>query len=85
MPNPYKPGLKETIILRKNGQSQDIRISGQELYLGEVEDMADAVLDGKPPRVSLEDSWKNVQTIQALLESASTGLPVQLEARFYGN
>jgi predicted dehydrogenase len=79
IPNPYKPGKDETISLKKNGQAEEIKIAGQELYLGEVEDMADAILDAKPPRISLRDSWENVQTIQALIESARSGLPVRLE------
>jgi predicted dehydrogenase len=84
VPNPFKPGIKEKIILQKNGQSLEIEVSGQELYIGEVEDLADAVLAGKPPRVSLQESWQNIHTIQALLESARTGLPVRLEAMPHG-
>jgi predicted dehydrogenase len=48
------------------------------LYIGEVEDMADAILLGKEPRVSLEDSRGNVMTIRSLLESALTGKTVKL-------
>jgi predicted dehydrogenase len=43
-----------------------------------VEDLADAVLLGKPPVVSLADSRANVQAILALFESARTGRPVKL-------
>jgi glucose-fructose oxidoreductase len=79
IPNPYKPGIDETISLKKNGQTEEINIAGQELYRGEVEDLADAILEAKPPRISLRDSWENVLTIQALIESARSGLPVRLE------
>ena len=54
-------------------------MKGQELYLGEVEDMADAIIQGKAPRISLEDSRANVATIVALLESARTGTAASLE------
>jgi predicted dehydrogenase len=54
-------------------------VEGEELYLGEVEDMAGAILEGKRPRVTLADSRANVAAIVALLESAREGRPVQLE------
>ena len=45
----------------------------QELYIGEVEDLADAILLGKAPRISLAHSRDNVKTILALLRSAASG------------
>ena len=51
---------------------------GSELYIGEVEDLADAILLGKAPRISLADSRANVAAICGLLESARSGKPVQL-------
>ena len=47
----------------------------QELYLGEVEDLYDATVYGKPQRVPLSDSRSNVATIRALLASAEQGAP----------
>jgi predicted dehydrogenase len=76
IPNPYKPNEDEKIYLTRNGRTEIIRIPGQELYIGEVEDMADAILLGKQPRVSLDDSRGNVMTITLLLESAQTGRSV---------
>lgn len=72
IPTPFKPGRREKILLTRNGKVETIRVPGQELYLGEVEDMADAILLGKPSRVSLTESRGNVATILALLESART-------------
>jgi hypothetical protein len=48
------------------------------LYIGEVEDMADAIVLGKVPRISLDDSRANVAAIFALLESARVNKPVKL-------
>lgn len=79
IPNPYKPGLNEKIFLVRDGKTETIKVKGQELYLGEVEDMADAIALGKTPRISLEDSRANVATIKALLESARTNTPVKLQ------
>ena len=73
IPAPYKPFFNEKIFLVRDGKTETIKIKGQELYLGEVEDMADAIILGKAPRISLEDSRANIATIMALLESARTG------------
>lgn len=79
IPSPFKPNKNENIYLRRGEKTETIKIKGPELYLGEVEDMADAILLGKEPRISLEDSRANVGVIQALLQSASLAKPVKLE------
>ena len=78
IPRPFKPETDEKIYLTRNGKTETIKIKGQELYLGEVEDLADAILLGKEPRISLDDSRGNVATITALIESARTGKPVKI-------
>ncbi len=79
IPNPFKPGVDEKIFLTRADKTETIKIKGQELYIGEVEDMADAVLLGHSPRISLDDSRANVAVIYALLESAREGKPVKLD------
>ncbi len=78
IPHPFKPGLEEQIFITRGDDSERIAIQGQELYLGEVEDMADAVLLGRPPRISLADSRANVAALVALLESAERRQPVPI-------
>lgn len=78
IPNPFKPNEDEKLYLTRGDQTETMTVKGQELYIGEVEDMADAVLLGRAPRVSLEDSRANVAVIVALLESAQQGKPVSL-------
>lgn len=78
IPRPYKPETDEKIYLTRDDKTETLKIKGQELYIGEVEDMADAILLGKEPRISLDDSRGNVATITALLESARTGKPVSV-------
>ena len=73
VPNPFKPGLKNEIYLTREDKTQTIKIAGTELYLGEVEDMCDAILHRKTPRITLADSRKNTAAILALLESAKSG------------
>jgi predicted dehydrogenase len=78
IPTPFKPGTEDKIYLTRGDKTETIKIKGQELYLGEVEDMADAILLGREPRISLEESRANVAVITALLESARSGKPVKL-------
>jgi len=78
IPIPFKPGTGDRIYLTRGGRTETIRVKGQELYIGEVEDMADAILLGREPRVSLDDSRLNVAVITALLESARLGKPIKL-------
>jgi xylose dehydrogenase (NAD/NADP) len=78
IPNPFNPGRREHVYLTRNGRRHTITIQGTAPYQSEVEDMAEAILLGKPPAVSLEDSLANVRAIRALFESAQTGRPVKL-------
>lgn len=79
VPMPFKPGEEEHIMVtRSSGITDTFKVNGDELYIGEVEDMADAILDGKPQRVSLAFSRGNVAVINALFESARTGKPVMI-------
>lgn len=70
VPTPFKPGLLERLRLRRGDHEQEIEVSGTELYSGEVDDMADAVLLGKPPRISIADSRGTVAAILGLIAAA---------------
>lgn len=78
IPKPFNPGVNERLYLTRSGKVETIAVKGTGSYIGEVEDMADAILLGKPPRVSLADSRANTAAILALFESAKTGKPVTL-------
>ena len=73
---PFKPGRREKIYLTRGGRVETIKINGQDLYLGEVEDLCDAIQSGTTPRLSLEDSRATTAAILALLESANAGRPI---------
>lgn len=75
IPAPFKPGADSRIKLQRGDEVETITFPEQELYLGEVEDLASAVLDGTEPRISLADSRSNTEVILRLLDSARTGLP----------
>lgn len=58
---------------------EEIPVPEKELYLGEVEDMHAAILDGQPNYLSLTETRDHVRTVLALYESARTGQPVILK------
>ena len=79
VPVPYKPGISESIQLLQGDSTRVLGIEGQELYLGEVQDMEGAILEGQQPNLSLAESRGTIASIVALLESARTGKPVQVQ------
>ena len=76
IPNPFKPKQTAEIYLSHGNTQEKIIIKGKEVYLGEVEDMCDAITLNKAPRVSHADSRGNIAVILALLESTKLGKPV---------
>ncbi len=76
--HPFTPGVKESLYLTRRGNTSALAIKGTTTYVGEVEDMANAVLNGAPPAVSLADSRGTIAAIQALHASAAAGKPVSL-------
>ncbi len=71
--HPYKPGRSEKILLTRADRVEKIAVRGTEVYQSEVEDLSDAILNGKAPGISLADSRANVAAIVALLDSARSG------------
>ena len=62
----------------EDGPAQEIPVPEVELYLGEVEDMNAAILDGAPPYLRLEETRNHVRTALALYEAARSGKVVSL-------
>lgn len=75
VPHPFNPGMDEEVHLWDGKDWEVMEMPDQELYIGEVEDLADAILLGKKPSISLIDSRNNVETILGLLRSAESGKP----------
>jgi predicted dehydrogenase len=76
--HPWKPALDLPILLTRGEETESVAVAECDRYLLEIEDLADAVRTGRPPRVSLAESRGNVATIVALLDSARVGRPVKL-------
>jgi xylose dehydrogenase (NAD/NADP) len=60
-------------------KAEEIPVPEKYLYLGEVEDMHAAILDGAPNYLTLEETRNHVKTVLALDESAKTGKVVRLQ------
>jgi D-xylose 1-dehydrogenase (NADP+, D-xylono-1,5-lactone-forming) len=70
---------REIRFTPQDGPVQKLSARKIDSYLCEIEDMHAAILDGKPPQVSLEQSRDHIRTACALYQSANTGQPVTLE------
>lgn len=68
----------EMIFYPAGGDHEFVDFTEEHLYLGEVEDMHAAILDGKPNYLSLVESRNNIQTVLALYDSAQKQQTVYL-------
>ena len=68
----------QVVFIDHKGKSRKIRVPKKPLYLGEVEDLQAAILDGKSTLISLEETRNHIKTALALYKSARTGNPVRL-------
>lgn len=64
---------------KSKGIAEEIEFPKKELYLGEVEDMNGAILEGKANYLSLQETRDHVRTILALYKAARTRSIVSLE------
>jgi predicted dehydrogenase len=69
----------QMLFTNEGGKTQKIKIPKKSLYLGEVEDLQNAILDGSTPLISLEETRNHIRTTLALYESARSGGVVHLE------
>ncbi len=75
-------GLQEGRMMTfypKRGQPVEVPVPEMELYLGEVEDMHAAILDGKPNYLALDETRNHIKTVLALYESAKTQAAIHIQ------
>ncbi len=73
-----EPDRRRLLFEPASGDAREIVVPEKELYLGEVEDMHAAILDGRPSYLTLAESRNHVKTVLALYEAARTGQRVYL-------
>jgi predicted dehydrogenase len=82
MDRPFLPGVDgkpyHLTFFPAQGEPEQIPVDDAYLYNGEVEDMHDAILDGKPPYLTLAETREHVRTILGLYQSAHDGQVVTL-------
>ncbi len=73
VPSPFRVDEKAQVLVKKGEQVRKISFPRFMLYSGEVEQMYDAIVNGRPQRISLERSHIHIATLAALVESAQNG------------
>jgi predicted dehydrogenase len=76
VPNPFRPGRSERLILVKGEHEEVLDVPGPEPFSAELDDLAAAALDGAAPSIPLEDSRENTRALLACYRSAATGQAV---------
>ena len=76
---PFKPAPRGVIRVTRGEDTSVYTTDEQDLYWGEVEDLVDAVLQGRQPLVTLEDSRQTIATLVALYESSRSGHAVEVD------
>lgn len=73
-----EPPARKLMFYPAEGEPKEVAVPEKSLYLGEVEDMNAAILDGTPNYLTLEETRNHVRTTLALYESAKNGRLVNL-------
>jgi predicted dehydrogenase len=72
---------RKMIFHPRDGESREIPVPEKELYLGQIEDMHAAILDGAPNYLSLDETRNHIRTVEALYKSARSEKVVHLESK----
>ena len=76
--HPWRPEQDHPLLVTREAGTESILVPGEDRFLLEIEDLAEAVRTGRTPRVGLADSRANVAALVALQRSAREGLSVRL-------
>lgn len=74
---PFKPDKRQRPMLITETGWENIPFKSPNLYLGEVDDLVNAVLNNTAPLISLQESRENISTLTALLDSSRKNLPTR--------
>jgi D-xylose 1-dehydrogenase (NADP+, D-xylono-1,5-lactone-forming) len=73
VPNPFKPGPLETLVLERLGERRAIEVRGSALlFARQIEHFVASVIDGAPATVSLDDSRRTCHALGLLRDAAWT-------------
>lgn len=69
---------RHLILTDSEGNQEEIPVPDKYLYLGEIEDMHAAIIDGTPNQIGLAETRDHIKTVLALYKSADNGRTVYL-------
>jgi predicted dehydrogenase len=75
---PFRTDEMSRLTLSTGDKSEPLPFDTAPAFSGEIADMEAAAIDRHPPRISLAESRRTIETLSALYESARSGRPVQL-------
>ena len=72
--HPFRPDVDGSRLLLRRGEGEEeIAVDNPDRYLLEIEDLHEAVLNGRPPRITPAETRGTVETIGALYRAAQAG------------
>lgn len=71
---------RRLIFYPNEGEPVELPVPKQELYVGEIEDLNNAILHGTPTYLALEETRNHIRTALALYRSAQTGRMTELSS-----
>ena len=80
IPAPFRPDLDAAFAISHRERIETRTVSGPPVYLGELDDLADAARDARLPRVTLGESRLVAATLAACVESAASRRSVGVAA-----
>jgi D-xylose 1-dehydrogenase (NADP+, D-xylono-1,5-lactone-forming) len=76
---PFRPERREHLLLTRAGTVEEIVVEGNAIFADEVEDIEDAALGIRRPRIALSESRMHVATLEALHRAAREGRHARVE------
>jgi predicted dehydrogenase len=77
---PFRTDARSALHLTRGDDAEPLEFPRAPPFAGEIADMESAAIDGTPPRVSLAESRRTVETIAALYASAARGgVPMRID------
>jgi xylose dehydrogenase (NAD/NADP) len=68
----FKAGADSRLLLTSGDLTEAVRFDAEGPYVGEINDMTAAALDGRAPRVTLAESRRTVETLTRLYAAATS-------------
>ena len=85
VPAPFGISEHNLVILRKNDTEKQFSFKIDNRFQNLVDDFARSITDNKPPLITPTESCQIIATLEGLVESARSGLPVRINTATDGS